>query len=433
MTLSPANTRAHEMRGGASSGTISRWALVTLGALAEFRNGVNFTKDNFGTGIRIVGVSDFQDYTVPDYSSLDQINPEGLVTDNHLLRDGDVVLVRSNGNRRLIGRSLFISGAAEPLTHSAFTIRARFVSKHACPRFYAYVFRTEMIRNALTSHGGGTNISNLNQGILARLEVPLPPKKVQRKIASILSAYDDLIENNRRRITILEEMAQSLYREWFVDFRFPGHENVRMVDSPLGVVPEGWEASSVRAVCQIVMGQSPPSNFYNTSGEGLPFHQGVTDFGDHFPQQRVFCNGPSRIADAGDILLSVRAPVGRLNLARTRMAIGRGLGALRSNQGLQAFTLYQLKALFIEEDRFGGGTIFKSVTRGDVESLPFVVPPASLAAGFERLATIMIDLIANLDDRVRQLRQTRDLLLPKLISGELNVSELGIDVGENAA
>ena len=188
---------------------------------------------------------------------MDQIDPEGLITDNHLLRDGDVVFVRSNGNRRLIGRSLFISGAAEPLTHSAFTIRARFASKHACPRFYAYAFRTEMIRNALTSHGGGTDISNLNQGILARLEVPLPPKKVQGQIASILSADDDLIENNLRRIKILEEMAQSLYREWFVDFRFPGHRNIKMVDSPLGMIPGGWAMDPVGEKLEVLGGGTP--------------------------------------------------------------------------------------------------------------------------------------------------------------------------------
>jgi type I restriction enzyme S subunit len=297
--------------------------------------------------------------------------------------------------------------------------------------YYSLCTRQEELLSLGSATGVRTPI--INKSAFGNLTLLIPPLEVQRRIASILSAYDDLIENNLRRIKILEEMAQSMYEEWFVDFRFPGHENVNMVDSPQGLIPEGWAATSVGNVCHIVMGQSPPSEFYNTAGEGLPFHQGVTDFGEYFPRPRVFCNGPSRVAAAGDILVSVRAPVGRLNLAQTKIAIGRGLGALHNNQGLQAFTLYQLKVLFVEEDRFGGGTIFKSVTRGDVESLPFVLPPRQLAEEFERIASEIIELMENCDSRVTRLRQCRDVLLPKLISGELDVSDLDIDVGEDAA
>src|SRR5271165_164745 len=218
-----------------------KWPTRRLGDLAEFRNGVNYNKSSFGEGIKVVGVSDFQDYTKPRYTELEQINPEGIVTERNILRDGDIVFVRSNGNRELIGRSLFIEQPSEEVTHSAFTIRLRFTSRAVHPKFYAYCFRTPLIRKGLTAYGGGTNISNLNQDILAGLEVPFPSLPVQREIAGILSAYDDLIENNLRRIRILEQMARSLYREWFVDFRFPGHEKVSLFDTALGKVPEGWE------------------------------------------------------------------------------------------------------------------------------------------------------------------------------------------------
>jgi len=120
------------------------------------------------------------------------------------------------------------------------------------------------------------------------------------------SAYDDLIENNLRRIKILEEMAQSLYREWFVKFRFPGHQKVKMVNSPLGKIPEGRKIIRLVDVCSILMRQSPKSEFYNTTEEGPPFHQGVTDFGERFPTTRVYCTFAGRIAETGDILFSVR-------------------------------------------------------------------------------------------------------------------------------
>ena len=135
------------------------------------------------------------------------------------------------------------------LLDSAFTIRLRFVAREVHPKFYAYCFRTPLIRQALTAQGGGTNINNLKQDILSDLEVPFPPLPVQRRIAGILSAYDELMENSQRRIRILEAMARALYREWFVHFRFPGHEKLPRVASPLGDIPQGWEVNSVRERC----------------------------------------------------------------------------------------------------------------------------------------------------------------------------------------
>ena len=151
------------------------WQTKRLGELAEFRNGVNYNKNSFGKGVKVVGVSNFQDYSKPRYTELEQINPEGIVTDRNILRDGDIVFVRSNGNRELIGRSLFIEQPPEEITHSAFTIRLRFTARDVHPKFYAYCFRTRLIRQALTAQGGGTNINNLNQDILNALEVPHPP------------------------------------------------------------------------------------------------------------------------------------------------------------------------------------------------------------------------------------------------------------------
>ncbi len=216
-----------------------RWETVALGNLAEFRNGINYNKDNFGRGIKVINVKDFQDYSIASFEDLDEVNPSGVIKEKDLLKAGDIIFVRSNGNRELIGRSLFIKDIRESVTHSAFTIKLRFISNQVLPRFYAYLFRSSLMRQTLSAHGNGTNISNLNQGILSNLQVPLPPLPTQHKIVSILSTYDDLIENNTRRIEILEEMARSLYREWFVNFRFPGHEQVKMVDSELGLIPEG--------------------------------------------------------------------------------------------------------------------------------------------------------------------------------------------------
>jgi len=296
-------------------------------------------------------------------------------------------------------------------------------------RFLYYWLLSPMGKAQLGRSTIGSSQPALTIVLLKQMEIDLPNFPTQRKIASILSAYDDLIENNLRRIKILEEMAQSLYREWFVKFRFPGHEKVLIVDSPLGKIPEGWEVIDLVDSCNIVMGQSPKSEFYNTSGDGLPFHQGVTNFGPRFPTERVFCTVKNRIAETGDILFSVRAPVGRINLADKQLIVGRGLCAINNKSGKQWFTFHQLKERFQKEDTMGGGTIFKAVTRKDVESIEFLNPANLAVQAFEEICHPVEAQIRILTEKNTNLRRTRDLLLPKLISGELDVSDLDIKTG----
>ena len=293
--------------------------------------------------------------------------------------------------------------------------------------FIYYFFRCPATVQRIKNHSLVAGVPHINLDILRNWEIPLPPLGTQRNIAVILSAYDDLIENNTRRIQILEQMARALYREWFVDFRFPGHAKVKLVDSPVGRIPQGWEVQPLETCCHLVMGQSPASEFYNERGEGLPFHQGVTDFGEHFPTDRVFCTVDNRIAEVGDVLFSVRAPVGRINVADKRIVIGRGVSAIRSRLGQQKFLLFQLKDRFKEEDTMGGGTIFKAVTKEDMQRIPLSLPPSGIVEQFESNARPMVMLLENLTNKNTTLRRTRDLLLPKLISGALDVSELDIE------
>ncbi len=183
----------------------------------------------------------------------------------------------------------------------------------------------------------------------------------------------------------------------------------------------------------ITMGQSPKSEFYNEDGEGLPFHQGVSDFGTHFPAHRKYCTVENRIAEAGDVLVSVRAPVGRINIANDRMVIGRGLSAIRSRRAEPRFLHRQLGWTFREEDSMGGGTIFKAINKKELTGLPVLRPPRDLVTAFEEQDGPMFKLVEVLTSTNQNLRQTRDLLLPRLISGEIDVSDLDIDISWLAA
>lgn len=168
-------------------------------------------------------------------------------------------------------------------------------------RFIKYLFDA-MLRKKFQAYSKGSTQDNLSQEKILSLKFLVPHFKVQQRIADILSAYDDLIENNCRRIQLLEESARMLYKEWFVRLRFPGHEHVKVVDG----IPEGWEKKKLFLLADIVMGQSPDSKFYNYDGYGLPFHQGVRDFGYRFPKNTIFCVKKQRIAEYNDILFRVR-------------------------------------------------------------------------------------------------------------------------------
>lgn len=268
----------------------------------------------------------------------------------------------------------------------------------------------------------GSSQSAFTIVLLKGMEIQLPPLPLQRRIASILSAYDELIANSRRRIKILETMARCLYREWFVNFRFPGHEKHQLVQSALGKIPRGWEVRKLKDVCRLTMGQSPKSEFYNEAGEGQPFHQGVTNFGDRYPTDQLFCTVEGRIAEAGDILFSVRAPVGRMNIADKKIIIGRGLSAIRHNNNHQAFLWEQLRNRFTEVDMMGNGAIFASVTKDDMKGIELICPPSALIIAATKHFEPLHTEISKLSKQIVNLRRTRDLLLPRLLSGQISLT-----------
>ena len=288
-------------------------------------------------------------------------------------------------------------------------------------RFIKYYMDT--LKLQMQSVSQGTTQDNLSLDKLLTFDFRVPPLPMQRRIAGILSAYDELIENNQRRIQILETMARALYREWFVKFRFPGHDKIPRVASPLGDIPQGWEVKKLKDVCHLTMGQSPKSEFYNQIGEGQPFHQGVTDFGDRFPTDRLFCTVEGRVAEAGDILFSVRAPVGRMNIADKRIVLGRGLSATRHNEGHQAFLWEQLRNRFSKDDMMGNGAIFAAVTKGDMQGIELLCPPSALGGAAAKHFEPINSQIGALTKEIQNLRRTRDLLLPRLLSGQVALAE----------
>lgn len=285
------------------------------------------------------------------------------------------------------------------------------------PQFLYYWFRTHEGQKKIDAIAKGTAQKAVPIAGIKTLEISLPPVDVQRQIADILTTYDSLIENNQKQIKLLEEAAQRLYKEWFVDLRFPGHETTPIVDG----VPEGWEHKTFAQIADVVMGQSPKSEFYNQEERGLPFHQGVGSYGTRFVIDGTYSTSYTRIAEPGSILFSVRAPVGRLNITKNKVVIGRGLAAINHRSRMQSYLFYLLKERFFKDNIIGNGAIFASISKDELLGQKFVVPTDALVERFNAVANDVDTKIAGLAEQIALLTEARDRLLPKLMSGEMEV------------
>ncbi len=283
-------------------------------------------------------------------------------------------------------------------------------------------------------------VPGLNRHVAHRQIFLIPPPLTQQKIAAILSAYDALIENNLQRIQILEEMAQALYQEWFVKFRFPGHEKVRMVDSALGKIPEGWEIRTINGFVDVRPGFAFKSKTFVKAGRyGLVTIMNVKD--GEFTSE---CG--SRIDDlpprmpkhshltTGDILLSLTGNIGRACLVYgSGYLLNQRVGKLvPTDSKSRAFVYFTFRHGEMRKrlEMISTGVAQQNLSPIQMGELEFAFPTPDLLEGFSDISEPIVDQILALNLMNVNLRRTRDLLLPRLISGELDASDLDVDIGE---
>jgi len=301
--------------------------------------------------------------------------------------------------------------------------------------FYLLRFITPQIQTI--SGGSGSGKAILNKSSFEQIEARVHALPTQRKIAAILSAYDDLIENNTRRIRILEEMAQMIYREWFVKFRFPGRENVKMVESELGMIPEGWEVMKLSALVETQYGITKSAS---ESEIGSKFVRGTdinkTTYIDWatVPYCEVDESELARYKLAiGDILVIRMADPGKVAIVEKNIGAVFGSYVIRLKIISDRVSPYYL-FYFLLSDQYQGyitgastGTTRKSASAGVITDINMVVPPRELRIQFDHQVMMLRQMLNNLLDRNANLLRTRDLLLPRLISGEIDVENLDID------
>jgi type I restriction enzyme S subunit len=349
-------------------------------------------------------------------------------------KPGDIIFV----NKATPGRVCLVPDPVDfCIAQDMVAVRAD--PKRVYPNYLFAVLRSPAIQEKIEQMHVGTLIPHFKKGDFDKLFLPIPAREAQEFIGDIYFALSAKIDANRRTNATLEAMAQALFQSWFVDFdpvraKLDGREPTGLdpataalfpnefEDSKLGPIPKGWYVGKVSDSFDLTMGQSPPGESYNENEDGLPFYQGRADFGFRFPTRRVFCTAPTRYAKAGDTLVSVRAPVGDINMADEECCIGRGVAAVRHKGRANSFTYYATKNLESDFARFEAeGTVFGSINKQNFSELTLVTPSTDLLATYERIASPLDEEIRILERQTRTLAVLRDTLLPPLLRGTIRV------------
>lgn len=404
---------------------------VPIGEVASVRSGYSFKSADWQkSGVPVVKIANVKSGRL-EMDDCSYVSEEvAAQASEHQLNFGDI----------LIGMTGFVGEIARVRTRSPLVLNqrvGRFTLRSAQRidgTFFFFALQIPSIRKNFELVAYGAAQPNISPTLIEKQLIPLPPLPTQRKIAAILSAYDELIENNLRRIRILEEMAQALYREWFVEFRFPGHERTRFVDSPLGRIPEGWEVRELFEVADVTYGFPFKSELFSAERVGppvvrirdIPDGESAT-FTSEAAEKRYFINdGDILVGMDGDFHMAIWAAGHALQNQRVARFIPKG--------GLGRQLLFLLLRAPIENfNATITGTTVAHLGDKHIRTIRFAVPtPALLAAASEALDP-PCELGITLKKRNALLRRTRDLLLPRLISGELDVSDLDIAGVEGAA
>jgi type I restriction enzyme S subunit len=415
--------------------TAAAWRNCKLSDLLEIKHGYAFQGEYFAnTGSHIVLTpGNFYD----EGGFKDKVNKEkwynGPIPSDYLLNEGDLIVAMTEQAEGLLGSSAIIPRSGVYLHNQRLGLVQVRDQSEADKGFLYYLFNSKPVRQQIRGSASGTKIRHTAPSRIGEVKVSVPPLSVQRRITGILSAYDELIKNNQRRIKILEEMARSLYREWFVHFRFPGHEKIKMAPSPLGPVPQGWEVMKLGEIAGVFRGRSYRSVDLADEG-GLPFlnlkcldrdggfrRSGLKRYTGEY--------GDTHVAKKGDIVVAVT------DMTQERRIVARAAWVPSLDQDFGVFSMDLVRiepkspvptsflycflrfspfANEVKQHANGANVLHLSPDR--IRDYRFTVPSAKLMDRFASLVGPSLELTDTLENQNEALRRTRDLLLPRLLN-----------------
>ena len=364
-------------------------------------------------------------YSIEDYISTENMLPEkGGITVASSFPSGKVTEFQENdiliSNIRPYFKKIWKADRRGCCSNDVLCIRA---NNNVDAEFLYYLLSQDLFFAYVMSGANGSKMPRGDKQQIMNWEIEISKEKEdQRRIASILSSLDRKIELNNKINADLEEMAQAIFKNWFVDFE--PFKDGKFVNSELGMIPEGWKVGTLDEIADITMGQSPAGNSLNEKGEGMIFYQGSSDFGFRFPSIRVFTTEPKRLAVVNSVLFSVRAPVGDINVTKEECCIGRGVASIKSKYGHDSYLFYTMKSLHNLFDSFDGeGTVFGSINKKTLSAIQILLPSDGIVEQFNDIASSFDNRIRSLSDENFRLSLLRDTLLPRLMSGEIEVPE----------
>ena len=403
---------------------MSEWKKVKLDELYEVHNGLSKGRQFFGTGFPFLTFSNvFNNWFLPD-----QLESLVQTTDKEReacsIKAGDVFITRTSETMDELGMSSVALKDYPNATYNGFTKRLRPITDRVTPRYIGYYLRTPKFRGQFMAFSTMTTRASLANNDLLNMEVELPPMEIQLRIATILSRYDSLIENYQKQIKLLEEAAQRLYKEWFVDLHFPGYENTKIVDG----LPEGWEKMKVNSIIELQSGFAFKSSTFDDNGAYKIItiknvKDGAFD-GDNVSRIVAIPEKMPKhcvLAD-GDILLSLTGNVGRVCIVNGKnYLLNQRVAKLATDFKAFTYCLFRSREMFIEINNLANGAAQQNVSPIKIGEMKILLPNNKLLQEFESIVFKSIARIISIQSQLRLLTEARDRLLPKLMSGEITI------------
>ena len=400
------------------------WKNTRLGDVCRVIPGYAFKSSDWqAEGIPVVKIKNITTDNAVDLTNTDCV-PESVLTpklQRFVLNDGDILLAMTGATAGKVGK---VRTKRPILLNQRVAKIAPVEADHG---FIWSVVSSQEYQEKFFQLADGAAQPNMSGGQIEGLEIPCPPLPVQRRIAGILSAYDELMENSQRRIRLLEAMARALYREWFVHFRFPGHEKHPRVASPLGEIPQGWDVKPFTEIADVLSGGTPKTDVAEYWNGEIPFFTPRDAPGCFYVQdtdKHVTEVGLSKCASElyppDTVFITARGTVGKVALPSVPMAMNQSCYALRGKPGIPQRFLFLMTLQQVDYLKTNtGGATFDTIVVDTFRRMEIVKPDRSIVASFAKKTDAIFEQVNRLQRQIQNLRRTRDLLLPRLLSGQV--------------
>ena len=387
------------------------------------RNGIYKSKEHRGRGIKMVNMGELFANDFIGEQEMELIALSASEMSRNCLAEGDLLFGRRSLTEEGAGKTSIVNRLTSPTTFESSLIRARLDKSKVNPLFYFYYLKSPNGRGKIKSIVSGVNVKGIRGSDLKNVPMPFPEKGIQDRISDILSAYDDLIEINNRRIQLLEDAARQVYQEWFVRLRFPGHEQTPMHDG----LPEGWERVKASEIIDVLSGGTPKTNIAEYWDGDIPFFTpkdcGDTPFvlsTEKSLTESGLKNCNSRLFDEDALFITARGTVGNLQLALVPMAMNQSCYALSEKVGIGQFYLYcAMSAEMSHLKNQAVGAVFSAIIVKTFDQITLTRPDGRNVDKFNSVVNPIFGQIKTLILQNQKLCQARDLLLPRLMRGEL--------------